>query len=136
MNFLQHDDLNMQIQAVIRNIVSGNSDEVLDSAESAAISEAESYLRGRFDTAAIFSATSSDRNSILMTYIIDMMLYHMHSRITPSNIPAIREKRYENAIEWLKMVAADKLNPNLPILPTQLTGSFSVGSNQKSSTSW
>lgn len=136
MTFLETSDFDMQIQAVVRNVVSGNSEEVLNAAELAAIAEADSYLRGRFDTAAIFAANGSDRNPILMTYLIDMLLYHMHSRITPSNIPAIREKRYDSAIKWLEMVAADKLNPDLPVLPTKLSGSFSLGSNLKTSQGW
>jgi phage gp36-like protein len=136
MTFLQSGDLDMQIQAVIRNTVTGNSDTILDAAERAAIAEATSYLKGRYDTAVIFAATGSARNPILMTYLIDMMLYHIHCRITPSNIPAVREKRYENAIKWLEMVAADKLNPDLPVLPAQVSGNFSLGSNLKASKSW
>jgi len=136
MIWITDEDLDMQIRAVVRNVVSGDSAEVMETAERAAIAEATSYLAGRYDTAAIFATEEDDRNPILKTYVIDLLLYHVHSRISPNNIPKLRENRYEQAIEWLKMVAADKLNPELPILAGQEGGNFKMGSKPKVSSWW
>lgn len=136
MIFLTQEDLELQSRQSVRSAISGNADSVFDKAELAAISEVSSYLSGRYDTTAIFSATGDDRNPILKTYLVDIMLYHIHSRITPNAIPEIREKRYKTAIEWLKMVASDMLNPDLPVKEGREGGLFNAGSRRKVSTTW
>lgn len=50
-----------------------------------------------------FWAPGDTRNQQLVTYLLDISLYHLHSRITPRNVPEIRQIRYESAIKWLKM---------------------------------
>lgn len=46
-----------------------------------------------------------NRNQQLVNYLIDIVLYHILSRIAPMNIPELRFKRYDNAIYWLKQCA-------------------------------
>jgi hypothetical protein len=46
-----------------------------------------------------------NRNQQLVNYLIDIVLYHILSRIAPMNIPDLRVKRYDNAIYWLKQCA-------------------------------
>jgi len=43
-----------------------------------------------------------NRSQQLVMYCIDIVLYHIHSRISPRNIPQLRMDRYDRAIEWLK----------------------------------
>lgn len=58
---------------------------------------------------------SDNRNQQLVNYIIDIMLYHLHARISPRNIPELRLERYDNAINWLKQCAkGDDINAGLP----------------------
>jgi hypothetical protein len=50
--------------------------------------------------------TSGDnRNQQMVAYMIDVVLYHLHSRIAPRNIPELRVKRYDDVIAWLKQCA-------------------------------
>lgn len=52
------------------------------------------------------SWTAGDnRNQQLVMFMIDITLYHLHSRIAPNNIPQLRIDRYDSAISWLKMAA-------------------------------
>lgn len=60
--------------------------------------------------------TSGDnRNPQMVNYMIDVVLYHIHSRIAPRNIPDLRVKRYDDAISWLKSCAkGDYITASLP----------------------
>ena len=62
-----------------------------------------------------------NRNQQMVNYMIDIVLYHLHSRIAPRNIPDLRVKRYDDAVGWLKQCAkGDHLTASLPkIQPTQ-----------------
>jgi hypothetical protein len=61
-----------------------------------------------------------NRNQQLVNYIIDIMLYHLHARISPRNIPELRLERYDNAKAWLTQCAkGDEINAGLPRLTPQ-----------------
>jgi len=63
-----------------------------------------------------------NRNHQIKQVLIDIALYHFHSRISPSNIPQLRRMRYNgdgdpektSAIKWLTDVAHGILNADLP----------------------
>jgi hypothetical protein len=85
-----------------------------------------------------------NRNQLIVMYLIDITLYHLHSRINPRNIPDLRSIRYDGnnatqnggAIAWLKRVAGGELNADLPeILPVQ-SNSIQWGSNTKNTNGW
>lgn len=68
------------------------------------------------------------RNQQIVLYLLDITLYHLHSRINPRNIPDLRKERYDGnspnqtggAIGWLKKVASGDINADLPeISPEQ-----------------
>nr|WP_298656375.1 phage protein Gp36 family protein [uncultured Flavobacterium sp.] len=46
-----------------------------------------------------------NRNQQLVEYMVDVILFRLHSRIAPHNIPELRERRYDDVISWLKNVA-------------------------------
>lgn len=65
------------------------------------------------------------RNNKLVQVIVDIILYNLHSRITPRKIPELRMVRYDNAgnkkdgecaITWLEKVANGKITPDLQII--------------------
>jgi signal peptidase I len=69
-----------------------------------------------------------NRNQQIVMYLLDITLYHLHSRINPRNVPDLRKERYDGnnatqnggAIAWLKRVASGDLTADLPsILPQQ-----------------
>jgi hypothetical protein len=56
-----------------------------------------------------------NRNPQMVNYMVDVVLYHIHSRIAPRNIPDLRVKRYDDAIGWLKSCAkGDWITASLP----------------------
>jgi phage gp36-like protein len=56
------------------------------------------------------------RNPLIKMHLVDMTLYHLHSRINPRNIPEFRIARRDDCISWLKMVAKGQITVDLPIL--------------------
>lgn len=114
MAFLTTADYNTLIKDVTLAQVTGGSTAVQLQSELAAQQEMESYLNQRFSVGQIFGATGEARNSLIVMYMLDIALYHMHSRITPRNIPEIRADRYDAAIAWLKMVSRGDITPELP----------------------
>jgi phage gp36-like protein len=114
MPFLTITDYQKQIKSDVLDAVLGTDDNIRLMAEVAAQSEMDSYLNQRFDTTNVFNKTDSNRSAVIVLYLIDMVLYHLHSRINPNNIPALRDNRYKQALAWLKDVAAGKITPNLP----------------------
>lgn len=72
-----------------------------------------------------------NRNQLLLMRLIDITLFHLHSRINPRNIPDLRKERYDGnspaqvggAIGWLKQIASGDFNVDLPeILPDKGLG--------------
>lgn len=69
-----------------------------------------------------------NRNQLIIMRLIDITLFHIHSRINPRNIPDLRKERYDGnspaqvggAIGWLKQISHGVVNVDLPeILPTE-----------------
>jgi len=65
-----------------------------------------------------------DREPKLRTVVVDIALYNIHTRITPRNIPEIRQIRYDgmgnkdksaHAIGWLEKVQKGTITPDLAV---------------------
>lgn len=115
MPFLTADDYKLQIRADVLDKVTDSDAAIAPAAELATLEEMTSYLKTRYDVAAIFEATGGDRNPLLVMYAVDILLYHIHSRINPRQIPELRFVRYEAAINWLKSVSKGLILPTLPL---------------------
>lgn len=57
---------------------------------------------GNYPNDTNFFTFGDDRDPVIVTYCIDIALYHVHSRINPRNIPQLRIDRYDMAMAWLK----------------------------------
>jgi hypothetical protein len=71
-------------------------------------------LAVRYAVDSIFSATGNSRNAEVVMYMVDMVLYHLHSRINPGQVPELRKERYADALDWLNKVSAGDFLPDLP----------------------
>lgn len=98
--------------------------------------EAESIAVGTFPSDATKWTFGDNRNQQIVMYMVDVALYHSHASINPRNIPQLRIDRYNNAINWCKMVNSGDITVDLvEILPVQ-GRSISVNSNPKQSWYW
>lgn len=76
-------------------------------------------------------ALGDNRSQQLVMVIIDITLYHIHSRIAPRNIPELRVIRYQAAIDWLKMCNSGDVSPDIPLIPIQKFNRIRWGGNTK-----
>ena len=134
MPFLSAEDYKTLIKDPILAQVTGSQDIVRTEAELMAQQEMESYLNHRYDVVNIFNKTGDDRNPLIVMYLIDCVLYHIHARITPRNMPQVRVDRYNAAMMWLEKVADGKISPDLPVKEDgdgEQISPFRFGSNTK-----
>lgn len=131
MFLIQEDYKTLIKDPVLAKVVESN-DSIREEAERMAQSEMVSFLNGDFDVESIFGETGADRNPVVVMYLMDMTLYHLHARLAHVQMPKTREERYKRAISWLEMVNTGKLTPDLPMKEEddQAT-SLRFGSNEK-----
>lgn len=133
--FLKDTDYAVLIRTEIKNILLENYSETkLLSAEQMAIAQIKNYLAGRYDVALIFTPLPEPavgdnpgeqidtRNAYIVMITIDCALYHLYCSIAPNKIPEHRSNRYQDVIEWLKMMAEGKGNADLPLIKDESTG--------------
>lgn len=83
-----------------------------------------------------FFTAKETRDAQMVMYCCDIVLYHLHTRIAPRNIPELRVKRYEDAIAWLQMCAKGDVTPNLPLLQPKQGSRIRWGSAIKQGNSY
>jgi hypothetical protein len=83
-----------------------------------------------------FWTLGDNRDKQMVQYVADIALYHLHSRISPRNIPDLRIKRYDHAIKWLTMCAKGEITPELPPLSPRQGQRIRVGGNIKNINSY
>ena len=83
------------------NIFQQSTPQKREQAEKMAIEEIAGYLRSRYDTGRVFSATGDNRNDIIVMYTCDIALYHLVSWLPNKMGREIRKERYDRAIKWL-----------------------------------
>ncbi len=133
--FIDLTDYDASIHAEILDALTRNDDTLVEICEDRAIAEARCYLSRRYDCDAIFNARGSDRNQLILMMVIDIAVYHVFCIHNPYKLSPIRKERYERAIEWLKMVAAEEVSiDGVPLLPPEeRTGGpmFKITSNPR-----
>jgi len=135
--FLTVNDYQMTIRQDILQTITDNQQNVRTQAERTAQATMESYLRNHYDVVQIFSTEGAARNPLIVTYMMDITLYHILSRISPNNIPELRNNRYLDAIDWLKRVSRGDISPDLPSKGEEVkSGYLRLGSASKQSSYW
>ncbi len=85
-----------------------------------------------------------NRNAQIVMYLMDCVLYHLHSRINPRNIPELRSIRYDGnnsfqsggVIGWLKKVGSGDITADLPQINPSQGVSIRWGSNIKNTNTY
>lgn len=136
--FLKDSDYDVLIRTEIKNILLENySQSKLLTAEQMAISQIKNYLAGRYQTNLIFqpmpvpsepeAEMTDTRNHFIVMITIDCALYHLYCSIAPNKIPQHRSERYNDALEWLKMMAKGDTTADLPLIVDENTGEAKDG---------
>lgn len=107
-NFITVDDYSASIRIEFVEKAARGDDNILEIVENQAVSEMKSYLSGRYDVDAIFSAIGEDRHDLVLMFAKDIAIYHLCS-IREGLMTQTRIDRYERAIDWLKDVQKGEL---------------------------
>ncbi len=62
---------------------------------------------------------SDPRDAQLVNSIVDISLFHLHSRVSPRVIPELRTIRYTDAKTWLSNIASGVVTPAIPPLQSK-----------------
>ncbi|MCO7355760.1 DUF1320 domain-containing protein [Riemerella anatipestifer] len=113
--FITNEDYSVLIRTEIKNHLLDNYSETkLRAAEQMAISQVKNYLSGKYDIENIFNKEGEERNSHIVMIVLDCTLYHLYTSTVPKKMPDIRSQRYQDAIDWLKLVAQGEAVADLP----------------------
>lgn len=77
---------------------------------------AYSIAAGTLPTDATKWTEGDNRTQSVLMIVIDICLFHLHSRISPRNIPDLRKDRYTNAIQMLQAFARGEMTAKLPLI--------------------
>jgi phage gp36-like protein len=133
--FIELTDYDASIHREILDALTREDDAIVEICEDRAVAEMRGYLSRRYDTDAIFSATGSGRNQLILMMAIDIAVYHVFCIHNPQKISQIRKDRYDRAKEWLKQVSDEEIGiDGAPLLPEEERankGAFLTKSNPK-----
>ena len=113
--FVTDQDYKVVIGEQALKVVSQISAENRANAETEAVEEIAGYLRPKYDAGAVFSASGTQRNKLVVMYTCDIAIYHMTASTPQKMGMEIRKERYERAVKWLEGVQAGKIVPDLPL---------------------
>lgn len=111
--FITYDDY-IQVGKEALDIMKQSTDENRLAAEERALSLIASYLRGRYDVEKTFAAGGCERDHELVGRAVDIALYHMVCSLPQRMGYELREKRYKDALDYLKEIQAGRVTPGIP----------------------
>ena len=131
--FINPEDYKVVIGDAAFRTISQADPVLVENAEVEAVEEMSGYLRPIYDTEAVFSASGSDRNRLVVMYTADIALYHMSAALPQKMGSEVRKERYDRAIRWLEGVQSGRIMPDLPLAEDADGGSGSIGTSWHSS---
>ena len=129
MQYLTMQDLYTYIDAGTLDAITGGDNTLLDKIELQAAQDMKAYINVRYDADALFG----NMPEVVKMYLVDILLYHLHSRISPDHIPQLRIDRYNEAVKWLEKIAGGFINPDWPAKDDKTGKPIRFGSGPKQS---
>lgn len=119
-DFIQYSDYKASLHNEILDALTREDAEVIEICEDRAISEMRSYMSGKYDCDAIFSATGDNRHPLVLMMALDIAIFHIFCIHNPQKLSQMRKDRYNRAIEWLVAISKGKATiDGAPLLPEE-----------------
>ena len=138
--FITDEDYKVVIGDQALKVVSQISQKNRANEETEAVEEIAGYLRPKYDAGAVFSASGTQRNKLVVMYTCDIAIYHMTASTPQKMGMEIRKERYERAVKWLEGVQAGKIVPDLPLAIDEYGETIGIpmkyGSQKKQRYNW
>lgn len=116
--FVNIEDYDASVHREILDALVRDDESLVEICEDRAIAEMRCYLSKRYDCDAIFSASGTERNQLVLMMVIDIAVYHIFCIHNPQKLSQIRKDRYERAVEWMRAVADEEISiDGVPLLP-------------------
>ncbi len=133
MAFLTEADLHTAIYPNLLEVIKQEDETIVVFGIDAALEEAESELRERYNTEEIFNKTGNERNKLLLMICRDIAVFNIIGISNPGVDYEDKSNRAEIARKWLESVRNGETKPNLPQRSeNEITpGKISYGSNRK-----
>ena len=120
--FIEKSDLGSVIYNYQIDQITDNDDSKVTQAILAAIDEVKGYLtennktehldgRLRYDVEAVFTATGTDRNALLIRHCITVAKWYLVEICNADVIYETAKERYDRATDYLKKLAKGDVNP-------------------------
>jgi len=102
---------------IIEAITEGD-DTIVPIIISECITQMKGYLSSRYDADAIFASPgeTDTRDPVVLKMLKNLVIYEIYSLHNPQMMTKIVDDNHKLAIEWLKNVQAQKINPDLPLV--------------------
>lgn len=113
--FITEEDY-IQVGTDALKIMQQSSTDNRKKAEQRAMSRIAAALLGRYDVEATFAREGEERDAELVGCATDIALYHMCCSLPQKMGYEVREKRYKDALDYLKEIQARRANPNIPTI--------------------
>lgn len=113
-------------QEVITAITEGD-DTIVPIIIDECIAQMKGYLTARYDTEAIFQKTGNDRDKVVVKMLKNLVIYEIYALHNPAMMTDVVKDNHGYAIEWLKGVQAQKINPALPVADEANPITYMVG---------
>lgn len=113
--FITVEEMQTVIYEHVMDDISANDDATVQQCIEAAVSEMKSYLASRYDVAAIFAATGTDRDPLILENTKVIAVWNL---IRLSNNELIYDQwreRYDRVIEFMSKVSEGSITPALPV---------------------
>jgi len=104
-------------------------DDIISGSQYWGTGAAYSVPAGTLTSNTTYYALGDTRSQMLVTYAVDIALFHVHSRIAPRNIPDLRVKRYDEAIRALKGYARGEMTAAFPVIKPRQGNRIRYGGN-------
>lgn len=111
MSFITINDLLSAIYPEQLDAITRDDDALPQFGIDAAIEEMIGYLSPKYNVEAIFAKTGLLRNKLLIVLCRDIAVYHIISLSNPGINADSKKARYDRAIEWLRQVQKEQVNP-------------------------
>jgi phage gp36-like protein len=116
--FITPDELKTVMYTYQVSEITENDTDIAQMAIDAAVGEMKGYLR-RYDTSAIFTATGTDRNPLIMELCKSMAAWYLIRLANVDMLYSQIKERYDRAVAWLTKVADGGLFPELPLITAE-----------------
>ena len=112
--FLNTEELKTAAPQALLNSLSAGQEDLLQQLALENIDRISSYLQGRYDAKAIFSARGDTRSAIILKYLKDLVVHDLLAAQSHGQVGETVRRRHEEAISWLEQIGQGRLSPDLP----------------------